>query len=212
LSIPFSLLEAYGNQEGPVNELDFILIFIIALGVFIGARRGVVRILVGILGIYITVVVAGYLYEPIGNTIARAFLRINIDMGFTEMQNFTYIVVVIAMTVAVELVSRNTFEETRIESIGVLDNVLGAVAGFFYGGLWASLFLVPAQYAVSRGGGPWSAALAESTLVPTLNNFFQHIVIDVVSIFFINGVPRLYRNRISVEGAQLLLECTSRWV
>jgi uncharacterized membrane protein required for colicin V production len=195
-----------------MNELDFILIFIILIGVSFGARRGAVRILVSIFGIYITVIIAGYAYEPIGNTIARAFRRIGMGMSFTAAQNFAFVVLVIAMTVVVELVSRNTFEETRIKSIGVLDNVLGAVVGFLYGMLWASLFLVPAQYGVSRSGGAWGTALVDSALVPTLNSIFQHAVIDIVSIFFIGGVPRLYRNPVSVRGAHLLLNLKSLWI
>src|SRR3990170_736118 len=133
-----------------VNELDYILVFIILLGVGIGLRRGLIRIVVSTIGIYFTVLVAGYAYEPIGDTLADGLARLGIPMETVGTHNFTYIVVVIAMTVVVELVSRSTFEVTRLRYLPSLDKLLGGIAGVFYGALWASLFLVPGQYSVAR--------------------------------------------------------------
>jgi uncharacterized membrane protein required for colicin V production len=180
-----------------VNELDLILIFIILLCVFIGWRRGVVRVLFSIAGIYATVIVVGYLYATVGDILSRAANRIGIGLGVTQAEILTYVVVLIAMTVVVELLSRNTFEETRIRSIGVLDKILGATVGILYGMLWASLFLVLIQYSVAQTGDTWTTALYGSSLVPTLNRFFQTAVLDVVSIFFTGGVPELFLNRVS---------------
>ena len=117
-----------------------------------------------------------------------------------------------AMTVVVELLSRNTFVETRIQSMGVLDSVFGGLLGIIYGMLWASLFLVPSQYSVARAGDTWSTALYGSTLAPVLNNLFQHAVLDIVSIFFTDGIPELYRNRVTQRLSYLLFDLVSPWV
>ena len=170
-----------------MNELDYIIVFIVLLGVGIGLRRGLIRVLISIVGIYATVLVAGYFYKPVGNTISGAFDRVGIDIGLTGAHNFSYFVAVLAMTLIVELVSRSTFEGTRLRSFRTLDTLLGAVVGVFYGALWASLFLVPGQYS-----GAWITAVNQSALVPTLNGVFRDAVLDVVGIFFLNGTPGLF--------------------
>jgi uncharacterized membrane protein required for colicin V production len=192
-------------QEETVNELDYILIFIILIGVASGLRRCFVRVLISIIGIYLTVIVAGYAYQPMGDTVTSAAARIGIELGSTEAHNFIFLAVVIAMTVTVEWVSRATFDETRIPSLRGLDNLLGGLVGVYYGALWASFFLVPAQYSVARTGGSWTTAVVQSNLVPTLNQVFQGAVLDIVSIFFIDGTPELYLNPISERVAVLFM-------
>lgn len=188
-----------------MNELDYILIFIILIGVAIGLRRCFVRVLISIIGIYITVIVAGYAYQPMGDTVTGAAARVGIELGSTEAHNFIFLVVVIAMTVTVEWVSRLTFEETHIPTLRGIDNLLGGVVGIYYGVLWASLFLVPAQYSVARTGGTWTTAVLQSNLVPTMNQVFQGAVLNIVSIFFIDGTPELYLNPISERVVLLWL-------
>ena len=192
-----------------VNELDYILIFIILVGVGIGLRRGLVRVLISTVGIYFTVIVAGYAYEPMGDTLSGALSRLGINVSTTAAHNFSYLVVVIAMTVAVELVSRSTFEETHIRVLWRLDNLLGGIAGVFYGALWASLFLVPPQYGLAQTAGAWSTAVFQSELVPTLNRVFRDAVLDVVGIFFVGGTPELYLNPVSQRVAGLFLKLAS---
>jgi uncharacterized membrane protein required for colicin V production len=188
-----------------VNELDLILIFIVLVGVGIGLRRGLVRVLISTIGIYLTVIVTGYAYEPMGDTLSGSLGELGIKVGKVEAHNFCFLLVVVAMTVAVELISRSTFEETRIRTLWRLDNVLGGLAGVFYGALWASLFLVPVQYSVAETAGAWSRAVSGSTLVPTLNRVFVNGVLDLVSIFFLDGTPELYLNRISQRVTDLFL-------
>ena len=194
-----------------MNELDVVLIGIILAGMIIGWRRGLIRVLISIASIYIIVIVAGYAYKPIGDTLVGGLGRLGIYVGTVGAHNFSYIVVVIALTVASELASRNSFEATQISSLGVFDNVLGVLVGIFYGMLWASLFLVPLQYSAASEASPWASAISGSTLVPTLNSVFQTAVLDIVSIFFINGVPALYRNPVSVQVSSLWRPLAFSW-
>jgi hypothetical protein len=160
---------------------------------------------------YFAVIIIGYLYRPIGDTSSGALAELGVDLEIVSAYNLSYVVTLIALTVAVELVSRATFEETRIRSLRGLDKLLGALAGVFYGALWASLFLVPGQYAVSQAGGPWTAAISDSSLVPTFNSLFNNAVLDVVSIFFAGDVPRLYRNTVSLRVSSIILDLASVW-
>jgi uncharacterized membrane protein required for colicin V production len=180
-----------------MNELDVILIFIILVGIAVGLLRGVIRVIIGTIGIYFTVVITGYAYGPIGDTLSGALGRLGLAISTTGAHTFAYIVLVIALTVAVELISRATFEETRIRVTPALDRVLGGLFGVFYGALWASLFLVPGQYNAAQYGGAWASAVNGSRLVPTLNRVFRTAVLDVVRILFIDGVPRLFLNSVS---------------
>jgi len=189
-----------------VNQLDYLLISMILAGVAVGLRRGLIRILISIVGIYFAVVVAGYAYAPIGEILSRGLNRLSINLGVLPAHNLIWVMFVIAMMVLAEVLSRYTFEETRIHSLQVLDNLLGGIAGAFYGALLAALFLVPSQYGVARGGGTWTTALFESQLVPTLNRMFRDVVLDVVSILFVNGVPEIYLNSITRTLSHLPLD------
>ena len=186
-----------------MNQLDIILLFIIVVSVATGLRRGLIRVLISVLGIYVTVVFVGYAHRPMGDTVAGGLAEVGIHLSAVAARNLAFVVLVIAMTVVVELVSRSTFADTRIRSLAALDGLLGGLVGVFYGALWASLFLVPSQYSVALIGGVWSGALSDSTLVPILNRTFNVAVLDVVRILFINGVPQLYRNSVSARVAAL---------
>ena len=155
--------------------------------------------------IYATVLVAGYFYKPVGDTISGAFDRVGIDVGLTGSHNFSYLVAVVAMTVVVELVSRGTFEGTRLRSLKALDTPMGGIVGVLYGALWASLFLVPGQYTAARTGGAWVSAVNQATFVPTLNSVFRDVVLDVVGIFFLNGTPELFINAVFEQVSHLFL-------
>ena len=106
-----------------MNELDFILIIIILMCVFIGWRRRVVRVLLSIVGLYAIVIIIGYLYGPLSDIGRRAFNRLGLGtMGVTQSEILTYLLLLVALTVIVELVSRNTFVETHVLSLGIFDN------------------------------------------------------------------------------------------
>lgn len=180
-----------------VYQLDYLLISMILAGFAVGLRRGLIRVLISIVGIYFAVVVAGYAYAPIGEIVSNGLDRLSIALGIVPAHNLVWGIFVIAMMVLAEVLSLYTFEETRIRSLQSLDNLLGGIAGLFYGALLASLFLVPSQYGVARGGGAWTTALFESQLVPTFNQVFRDVVLDVVSILFVNGTPEIYLNSIT---------------
>lgn len=185
-----------------MSGLDVILISIVLVGVAIGLKRGVIRILLSIAGIYATLVVIGHSYRPISRALSGAF-----SLNRTGTDNFTYFVLLVAMTVAVEVTSRSTFEETRLRSVGALDNVMGGLVGVLYGALWASLFLIPVQYDIHRIGlrSSWYEAVSDSNLVPILNNIFQTGIMDILQIFFQDGIPAIFRNPVAMRVAALFL-------
>jgi len=172
-----------------MNELDFLLVFVVLFGVAVGLRRGLIRVMISIVGIYFTVLVAGYVYRPMGGTLAEAF-----GLGMTMMHNFSYLVAVVCMTVVVELASRSFFEDTRLVGLRELDNLLGGIVGIVYGALWASLLLMPVQYGIARTGGAWAQAVLGSKLLPTLNDFFRVTVLEIVSLLFVDDAPPLYKS------------------
>jgi uncharacterized membrane protein required for colicin V production len=190
--------------EGMMNELDLILLFVILVGLSVGLRRGLIRVLISIVGIYIAVAVAGYVYDPMGRVLADAF-----GLGSVMTFNFSYLVVLIVMTVVVEIVSRVTFEDTRLPRLGRVDNLLGGIVGIGYGALWASLLLIPFQFSHE-----WQTAIRGSALLPNLNEFFWTAVLSPLSILFefggncsycIDGIPKLYHWGVPYRVAQLLM-------
>jgi uncharacterized membrane protein required for colicin V production len=180
-----------------VNQLDYLLIMLILVGVAVGLRRGLIRTLISIVGIYFAVLVAGYAYAPIGEIVSNGLGRLGIALGIIPAHNLMYAVFVIAMLVLAEVLSLYTFEETRISSLRGLDNLLGGLVGVVYGALLVSLFLAPIQYGVAHGAGAWTSALLGSQLVPRLNRLFRDAVLDVVSILFVNGIPEIYANSVT---------------
>jgi uncharacterized membrane protein required for colicin V production len=171
-----------------MNELDYIILSIVAVGVIIGLRRGFLRVVISIVGFLFIVTATGYAYAPIGRTISGAF-----NLGQTVMFNFAYVMMLVAMTVVVELVSRTVFEDTSLPALQGLDNLLGGIMGVLYGALWAALLLIPAEFAVVRLGGAWTEALQQSVLLPTLNQIFHTVILNIIRPLFVNGVPPIYQ-------------------
>ncbi|MGD9099922.1 MAG: CvpA family protein [Anaerolineae bacterium] len=172
-----------------MNELDFILLFVILVCVAICFRRGFIRVLISIVGMYFVVLVAGYLYHPIGWTLADAF-----GLGLTAMHNFAFFLVALVVVIVAELISYAVFEETTIPSLRKLDNVLGALVGIFYGAFWAALMLVLIQYGIVRTGGTLTDFVLDSTLTPNLNDLFDNVVLTIVRPLFVDGLPVIYKS------------------
>lgn len=171
-----------------MNALDLILLFVIVVCVAISFRRGLIRVLISILGMYVTVLVAGYLYDTIGWTLSDAF-----GLSLTSMHNFAYLLVVVVVTVVVEILSIAVFEDTRILSLRKLDNLLGGLVGIFYGVLWAAILLVMIKYGVGRTGGTWTDFVLTSTLLPDINNIFDTTVLNIVRPLFLGDFPIIYQ-------------------
>jgi uncharacterized membrane protein required for colicin V production len=193
------------TQEGMMNELDLILLFVILLGLSIGLRRGFIRVLISIVGIYFAVAVAGYLYDTMGRVLSDAF-----GLGSVMTFNFSYLVILIVVTAVVEIVSRVTFEDTRLPRLGRVDNLLGGMVGIGYGALWASLLLIPFQF--SR---EWLTAIRGSAFLPNLNAFFWTAILNPLSFLFeiggncsycIDGIPELYYWGVPYRTALLLID------
>lgn len=191
-----------------MEPIDILLGAVILVGAAIGLRRGVIRVLLSIVGIYPSLIVIGYGYQPISQALSGAF---SMDRVFTD--NFAYVVLLIAVTVAVELLSRTVFEETHLRAIGGLDNVLGGLIGLLYGALWASLLLVPVQYDIyaTLHTSAWTEAVFASDLIPRLNDIFQTGVINIVGIFFSRPMPYLFRNPVYDQLAQFFFNLIG-WV
>jgi len=185
-----------------VEQIDILLGAVILVGAAIGLRRGVIRILISMVGMYPSLIIIGYSYRPISQALSGAF---SMDRVFTD--DFAYVVLLIAVTVAVELLSRAVFEVTHLRAIGKLDHALGGLVGLLYGALWASLLLLPIQYHIyaTHYTSPWTEAVLASDLIPRLNDVFQTGVINIVGIFFSRPMPDLFRNDVSHLLAQLFL-------
>ncbi len=171
-----------------MNELDYLLLFVILLGVVAGLQRCLVRLLISVVGMYITILVAGYLYDTIGWTIADAF-----NLGLTGMHNFAYVLVLVIMTVIVEVVSFIAFEETHLPALRKLDNLLGGVVGVFYGALWAAIVLLLIEYGLAGPGSTMRPYIQHSTLAPNLNEMLDQAVFNVLRPLFTGGLPAIYQ-------------------
>jgi uncharacterized membrane protein required for colicin V production len=171
-----------------MNELDFVLLFVILLGVVAGLRRCLVRLLISVVGMYFIILVAGYLYDVIGWTLADAF-----NLGLTGMHNFSYLLVVVIMTFIVELISYKFFEATQLLSLRKLDNLLGGVVGVFYGALWAAIVLILIQYGIVRTGGSLRPFVEQSTLAPNLNAMLDQAVFNILRPLFTDGLPNIHQ-------------------
>lgn len=171
-----------------MNALDLILLVVVMVGAAISYRRGLIRTLISIFGMYVTVIIAGYFYDNIGWTMADAF-----GLGLTTMHNLAFLLILVVVTAIVEVVSYAVFEETSIPSLRKLDNLLGSLAGIFFGALWAAILLVPIQYGIVRTGGTLTDFVLGSTLVPNLNSMFDTAVLKIARPLFVDGIPKIYQ-------------------
>jgi membrane protein required for colicin V production len=141
------------------NGFDWLLISLVAFSVFMAFWRGLVRAIFGLVGFIGGFQMATWNYTKVGDWM--------VDSRFMTMPQaarmLAFLLIVIAVAAAFELVGRGTQKSLHAIGLGIFDRILGAGFGFARGCLLGIAVLMAATSIA-----PQSEVLTTSVLSPYL--------------------------------------------
>lgn len=169
--------------------LDFLLLLGGLGGLFLGLRRGFLRMILSIIALFLATAFATLLTTPLVNVfVERSGSQAETPKGIV------FAGLLIALYAILESLMRSSFPETRIYSLGSLDNVLGLLispAWTLMALALVTLILGYTSFAItnSQGGGLLGGWINSSGLVSLLKDFF-HIPLTLMRFLFPGGLPQ----------------------
>jgi len=140
---------------GAYTSFDIVFALIILISTFAAFRKGLIRALLSIGGLIVGIVVASWNYQAIANRIGQLVTNRVAAEVIAFLLLFT--LVVAAVTWVASLLQKTI----NAVGLGFVDNILGAVFGFFRGVLLGALALM--AFAAFAPGAEW---LRNSQLAP----------------------------------------------
>ncbi len=174
--------------------LDLVLLFALVGGILWCMKRGFLRALVGLIMLFLAMMVAGLLYNPLLGWFGRA-----VGGGAQNQTSGPYVfgfMVLVFYLVFEYMVNRN-YPGLRIKRLGVWDNILGAGVGIVWSLLAISLFLLTMEYwtiVVGRGVPAvdlFANLLATSFMTKVFRQFFA-LPLAPLKLLFPNGLPEIF--------------------
>jgi membrane protein required for colicin V production len=112
-----------------LNAFDWLLIGILLVSTVLAFRRGLVRALFGLAGLFVGFKLAGWAYIPVGDWIV--YLKL---MGSSvSARILSFLVILAAGAVLCELAGHLSQRRVRAAGLGLLDHLLGLGFGFVRG-------------------------------------------------------------------------------
>jgi uncharacterized membrane protein required for colicin V production len=193
------------------NALDYLLIMLLLVGAIWGLLRGAGKLLIGLFSLYVGLVIALWLYRPLG-----AFFRDLLpEISVQGSQTLAFLIILLVSVNGISYLTRSFAtppEERRRKQrsglqeavaeggqrflTGPLNQLLGLVLGIVVAIVWISVILAALQF-VLRSGLPVVGAsafrrqLETSTLVPWFN-YALSLIYSAVSIWIPGDVPNIF--------------------
>lgn len=164
--------------SGPtVNGVDFLLLLILALGVFVGLAQGLIRQALLVVACYSALVLAAQYYLYVGVLLGYVM------GGDPGARNTLALVLTFAvLAIAINWATRFVYTQTALPELPAIDHAGGAAVGLALSWALAGLGLVVLQSALGINWAAWEAdrqALAsgidQSSVVPIINGVLPHI-------------------------------------
>ncbi len=157
-----------------MNLLDGVVILILVMGLLLGASQRLVRLLMSTLIVCFTLIYTPAVYKTVGNFFASLLMAPS-DKG----DAVGFLLVALLSIIVLELVMRRAFAETFLPSIGVLDQISGALVGVVWAALAASALLIPLTYTGAMSG--------PSQLIPVVQAIFRPFALTVLRLLYPPG-------------------------
>jgi uncharacterized membrane protein required for colicin V production len=127
-----------------INPFDVIIIVVLLGGVFLGMLRGLVRMVLNLIVLYVGAVLAVTFHMPVANYIYTIFAfprRVCISLAFVLILLITYALLT--------FVIRRTYRDTELPGIRQLDQLGGLIVGFLVTALWIGLGILVISFFLS---------------------------------------------------------------
>ena len=193
------------------TALDFLLIFILVIGALWGLLRGAGRLLIGLFSLYVGLVIALWLYRPLG----QFFRDLLPSMSVQGSQALAFVILLFVLVNGISFFTRffATPPEERKRKrrggiqeavtkggrrflTGPLNQLIGLVLGIVVAIIWISLILAVFQFMLRSGfatggsAGAFRQHLDTSVLVPWFN-YVLTLIYMTISFWLPGDAPNI---------------------
>lgn len=165
-----------------LNPLDFLIGFAMLGGAIWGFTRGLIRMLLSLVVLYVATVLAMTFYIRLG----RWLSFIGGKEPDESVEAIAFLLILILTAVLINFVLSRTYKETELPGIRHIDQLGGLAIGFLLTAVWVGLSLVALAYIlhapVEAGGGlrqNVTLYFRNSRLIPI---FYQFLSVALVTL------------------------------
>jgi len=163
-----------------LNPLDALIVFALLGGVVWGFLRGLVRMVLSLLVLYIATVLAMSFYGQGGRLLS--YLSGG-AIGGTMSEALAFVLILVLTTSIVNFVLSRTYKNTELPGVRQIDQLGGMIAGFLLVAVWIGLSVVALAFVLSNTAGAGSAFLqtvqhyfVNSSLIPMFYRFLPLVL------------------------------------
>lgn len=125
------------NLPAWLNPFDVLIALALLAGVALGFVRGLVRMALSLLVLYVAAVLALTLHRVAGTWIVYIFgLPLNVSQGMA------FILILVLTSVIINFVLRRTYKDTELPGVRQIDQLGGLVVGFLVTCIWIGLVIL----------------------------------------------------------------------
>ncbi len=153
-----------GNLPSWLNPFDVFIVFILLGGIALGFIRGLVRMVMNLLVLYVAMVLAITFYASIGRWVAF------VSAGFlprNTTQAIAFLLILVLTTVIINFILYRTYKDTELPGIRQIDQLGGMIGGFVLVSTWIGLGIVALAFVLT------ATDVAGSSLRENMILYFQ---------------------------------------
>jgi uncharacterized membrane protein required for colicin V production len=151
-----------------LNPFDVMIVFALVGGAALGFVRGLMRMALSLLVLYIAAVLAMTFYDEVGRYLTYVF-----GLPQAMAQSLAFLLILILTTTLVTFILRRTYRDTALPGLRQVDQLGGMVVGFFVSVIWIGFAILALAFVlatpVSEEGGLHLSLLGyfnHSNLIP----------------------------------------------
>ena len=162
-----------------VNPFDFFIILVMVGGTALGFIRGLVRMAINLLILYISMVLAITFYKWLAQQLV--FVTSG-NMSARASQALAFVLILVLVNVIAGFVLRRTYRDTQLPGLRQIDQLGGMVVGFFVTATWIGLALVALAFVLRADVGASGLRanilyfFSNSFLIPIFYRFLPIVV------------------------------------
>jgi uncharacterized membrane protein required for colicin V production len=158
-----------------LNPLDVIIILALLAGTAWGFVRGLIRMSMNLVVLYIAAVLAMTFYDEFGAWLKRLS---NATLADTSYEAIAFIFILLVTAVVLIFVLNRTYKDTELPGVRQIDQLGGLVIGFLLTAVWIGLALIAIAFTLRvqiEGGevavGTVATYFRSSNLIPVFYRF-----------------------------------------
>jgi uncharacterized membrane protein required for colicin V production len=130
-----------------LNPFDVLIVLGLLIGVILGFTRGLVRMAMSLLVLYVAAVLAMTFYGYLGSWIRYLF-----GMPLSICQGAGFLLILVLVSAIINFVLRRTYKDTELPGVRQVDQLGGMAIGFFVTSFWIGFSILVLAYFLGAPG------------------------------------------------------------